>query len=73
MDRYFPIDIDLISKITRLPKNGVKLEQYLDEKMKENTTTEEVKSQFGTDRGSRGMIIKKINETTTRFMKNMVA
>jgi hypothetical protein len=53
MDRPVPIDVDLIANITGLPTDGVKPEQYLDDKMKEKTIAEEVKSQFGTDRGSK--------------------
>jgi hypothetical protein len=62
MDRPVPIDVYLIANIIGLPTNGVKPEQYLDDKTKEKAIAEEVKSQFGTDRGSRGMIIKNIND-----------
>jgi hypothetical protein len=72
MERPVPIDVDLIANITGLPTDGVNPEQYLDEKMKEKTIAEEVKSQFGTDRGNKGMIIKNINDPTTRFMTNMM-
>jgi hypothetical protein len=35
MDRPVPINIDLIAKITGLPTNGMKLEEFLDDKTKE--------------------------------------
>jgi len=40
--------------------------------MKEKAIAEEVKVQFGTDRGSRGMIIKNINEPSTRFVTKLM-
>jgi hypothetical protein len=49
MERLVPIYVYLIENITRLPTDGVSPEQYLDEKMKERTIAEEVKSQFDTE------------------------
>jgi hypothetical protein len=40
MDRPVPIDVNLISKLTGLPTDGVKPEQYLDDKMKEKAIAE---------------------------------
>jgi hypothetical protein len=40
MDRPIPIDVDLIVKITGMPTDGVKPEQYLDDKTKENSIAE---------------------------------
>jgi hypothetical protein len=34
----------------------------LDEKTKEKSIADEIKNKYGTDRGSRGMNIKKINQ-----------
>jgi hypothetical protein len=62
MDRPVLIDVYLITNITGLPIDGVKPKQYLDDKIKEKAISEEVKAQFGTERGSRGMIIKNIND-----------
>jgi hypothetical protein len=38
-------------RLTGLPTDGVNPEQYLDDKTKEKAIAEEVKAQFGTDRG----------------------
>jgi hypothetical protein len=72
MDISVPIDVDLITKITGLPIDWVKPEKYLDDNKKETTILEEVKSQFGTDRGSKGMIIKNINDPATRFATKLM-
>jgi hypothetical protein len=39
MERHVPIDVDLIVKITGIPIDGVKPEQYLDDKTKEKAIT----------------------------------
>jgi ATP-dependent phosphoenolpyruvate carboxykinase len=64
MDRLL-IDVDLIANITGVPTDGVNPEDYFDDKMKEKAIVKELKSQFGTDRGRRGMIIKNINDPAT--------
>jgi hypothetical protein len=73
MDRPVPINVNLISKLTGLPIDGVKIEKYLDEKTKEKAITEEVKEKFATYRGSRGMIIKNINGLDTKFVTKLMA
>jgi hypothetical protein len=67
MDRSVPIDVDLIAKITGFPTNGVKPEDYLENKERDKEIAEEVKAQFGTNRGTRGIIIKDINDPVTSF------
>jgi hypothetical protein len=67
------IDVDLIVKITNLPTDGVNPEKYLYDKKKQKAIAEEVKDQFGTDKGSRGMIIKSINDPSKIFMTNMIS
>jgi hypothetical protein len=69
MDRHESIDVDLIVEITGLPTNGEKPDKYLDDKTKEKSMENEIKNKYETDRGSGGMIIKKIIEPTTRFAK----
>jgi hypothetical protein len=59
------IDVDLIAFITGLPSNGEKPMQYLDDKAKEKDLTEEMKKMYGTERGSHGIIIKRINDVAT--------
>jgi hypothetical protein len=62
MDRTGPIDVDLIAKIIGFPTSGVKLEDYLDNKARDKEIAEEVKAQFEINRGTKGIIIKDINE-----------
>ena len=50
-----------------------KLEQYLDDKTKEKSLVDGIKSKYGTKKGSRGMIIKKISESKTRFATKLMA
>jgi hypothetical protein len=73
MEDFYPIDVNLISKMTGLPSVGVKPEQYLNDKMKKHYIAEEVKEHFGTDIGSIGMIIKNFNEPTTIFLTKWMA
>jgi hypothetical protein len=67
LERPVSIDVDLIATITCLPRKGEKPKQYLDEKTKEKTLEEEMKKKNGTMRGSRGIIINKINEPMKRL------
>jgi len=73
MNKPVSIDVDLIMNITKLPTDGVNPEKYLYDKKKEKAIAEEVKDQFGTCKGSRGMIIKNINDPSIRFMTNMIS
>jgi len=72
MDRHVPIDVDLIAEITRLPTDGEKPGQYLDEKTKEKYMEDEIKRKYGNDRGSKGMTIRQINELTTKFSTKLM-
>jgi hypothetical protein len=58
------IDVELIAFITGLPTMGESPTQYLDDKTKEKSLAEEMKKTYGTERGSRRIIIKRINDTT---------
>jgi hypothetical protein len=73
MDRLVPIDVDLIAKITGFPTSGVNPEDYLDNKSRDKEIAEEVKAQFGTNRGTRGLIIKDINDHATKFSTKLMA
>jgi hypothetical protein len=68
-----PIDVDLIAKITGFLPSGVKPEDYLDNKARDKEIAEEVKAQFRTNRGTRGIIIKDINDPATKFSTNLMA
>jgi hypothetical protein len=45
----------------------------LENKTRDKEIAEEVKAQFGTDRGKRGIVIKDINNPVTRFSTNFMA
>jgi hypothetical protein len=73
MDRSVHIDVDLIEKITGFPTSGVKPEDYLENKARDKEIAEEVKAQFGTNRGNRGIVIKDINDPAMRFSMKLMA
>jgi hypothetical protein len=58
MERHVSIDVDIIEKITGLPTDGPKPEPYLDDKTKEKSMADKIKKKYGTNRGSRDMIIR---------------
>jgi hypothetical protein len=66
------IDVELIAFITGLPSRGESLAQFLDDNTKEKSLTEEMKKMYGTKRGSCRIIIKRINEATTRLAKKIM-
>jgi hypothetical protein len=45
----------------------------LDDKSKEKTLTKEMNNKYGTDRGTRGIIIKRINNVATQFSVKILA
>jgi hypothetical protein len=57
MERHVSIYAYLIVEITSFPIDGAKLEQYMDDKTKEKALTKEIKNKYGTNIGSRGIII----------------
>jgi len=73
MDRLYPIDVDLIANIIGLPTNGVKPKDYLDNKARDKEIVEEVKTKFRINRGTQGIIIKDINDHTTKFSIKLMA
>jgi hypothetical protein len=46
---------------------------FLDEKTKEKALEEEMKKKYGTDRGTRGIIIKRINDVATKLGTQILA
>ena len=73
MEQPISIDVDMIEVITRLSSMGENPAQYLDDKTKENTLVEEMKRTYGTERGPRGIIIKRISEVVTWMATNLMA
>jgi hypothetical protein len=50
MDRPVPINVDLIATIMGLPMDGEKPEQYLEDKTKEKSISDEIKEKYGGER-----------------------
>jgi hypothetical protein len=73
LDKPVPITVELIAKITGLPIRGMDLVLFLDDKTKEKALAEEMKKKYGTDRGTRGIIIKRINDTATQLGTKILA
>jgi hypothetical protein len=67
------IDVELITYITGLPPRGETPTQFLDDKTKEKALAEEMKKTYGTERGSRRIIIKHISDATTRMATKIMA
>jgi hypothetical protein len=65
MDRPVPININLIAVITGLHTHGDKLEQYLEDKTKAKSISDEIKETYGIEMGNRGIRINDINDPTT--------
>ena len=47
--------------------------QFLDDKFKKKALAEEMKKKYGTDKGTRGIIIKRINDVATQMGANILA
>jgi hypothetical protein len=65
MDRIVPINFDLITTIIGLPMDGEKTKQYLEEKTKEKSISDEIKAKYGMKRGNKGIKISGINDPMT--------
>jgi hypothetical protein len=73
LDKPVPITIELITKIIGLPIRGMDPMLILDDKSKEKALAKEMKNKYGTDRGTRGIIIKRINDVVTQLGENILA
>jgi hypothetical protein len=72
IDRPIPINVDLIATITGLPTDGEKPKQYLEDKTKEKSISDEIKAKYGAKRGNRGIRISDINDPLTRFATRLL-
>jgi hypothetical protein len=72
MDRPVPISVDLITTITGLPIDGENPEKYLEYKKKEIVISNEIKENYGTERGNRGINISDIYDLGTRFATRLL-
>jgi hypothetical protein len=73
LDKPVPITVELISQIIGLPSWGMDPALILDDKSKEKSLAEEMKNKYGTTRGTRGIIIKWINNAVTQLGTNILA
>jgi hypothetical protein len=73
LDKLIPITVELIMPITGLPTWGMDHALILDEKSKEKTLAKEMNKKYGTDRGTRGIIIKQINNVMTQLGTKILA
>jgi hypothetical protein len=67
------IDVELITFIIGMPSRGENPMQYFDDKTQEKVLAEEMKKTYDTERGSRGIIIKRISDATTRLATKLMA
>jgi hypothetical protein len=73
LDKLVSIDVEIIASIIRLPFWGMDPAQFMDDKTKEKSLAEEMKKKYGTDRGTRGIIIKRINDVATQLGAKILA
>jgi hypothetical protein len=73
LERPIPITVDIIVQIIGLPIRGMDPALFLDEKTKEKVLAEEMKNKYGTARGTRGIIIKRIKNATTQLGTKILA
>jgi hypothetical protein len=73
LDKPIPITVKHIVQITGLPTQGMDPTLILDDKSKEKTFAEKMKKKYGTDKGTRGIIIKWINNVVTKLDAKILA
>jgi hypothetical protein len=73
LDKLVSIDVNLIMHITWFSSRGMDLMQFLYDKIKEKSLAKEMKNKYGTVRGTRGIIIKRINDATTKMAATILA
>jgi hypothetical protein len=67
LEKPVPITVEIIAQIIGLSTWGMDPALILDDKYKENTLVKEMKNKYGTDRGTRGIIIKWIKNAATQL------
>jgi hypothetical protein len=67
LDKIVPITVDIIAQITGLPTQGMDPTLIMDVKFKEKALEEEMNKKYGTAKGTRGIIIKRINNIATQL------
>jgi hypothetical protein len=67
LEQLISIDMDLIAYITGLPTRGETPVPFLDENTKEKALAEKMKKTYRIERGSHGIIIKRISDVEKRM------
>jgi hypothetical protein len=73
LEHLISINVELIAYITGLPSWGEDLSWFLEDKTKEKPLVEEMKKKYDTERGSRGIIIRRISDIATRMATKIMA
>jgi hypothetical protein len=73
LDKLISIDVELIAHITGLAIMGHGSAQFLKDKTKEKSLTEEMKKKYDTERGMHRIIIKWISDSATRMAMKIMA
>jgi hypothetical protein len=73
LDKLILIDVDLITSITGFSSRGMDPAQFLDDKVREKAFSKEMKKKYDTDKGTRGIIIKRINDAATQLGTKILA
>jgi hypothetical protein len=73
LDKPVPITIELIAQITGLPIRGMDPTFIMDKQSKDKTLAEEMKNKYATARGTRGIMIKRINNVATQLGAKILA
>jgi hypothetical protein len=72
VDRLVPINVDIIETIIGIPMDGEKPKQYLEDKTKEKSISDEIKDKYVVERGNRGIRIIDINGPVTLFATRLL-
>jgi hypothetical protein len=73
LEQLILIDVELIAYIIGLPSWGEDPAQFLEEKTKDKALAKEMKNKYGTERGSRRIIIGRISNSATRMPPKIMA
>jgi hypothetical protein len=72
-NKLVSIDVEIIAHITGLASWGMDPVQFIDDKTKEKSLADKMKKKYGTDKGTRGIIIKRINDAATQMAAKILA
>jgi len=72
MDRSVPMTVDLIAAITGLATYGVNPKQYLEDKTRSKSISDEIKAKYSIEHCNRGIKISDINNPAIRFSTKLL-